>query len=200
MITRKELAKQANAIHEAGHTVSRWFEPVLPGVKRTTIKENASSLGSMTPKHKKWEASLSTKESSKALIRTLLAGRIAEEVCLGEAYIGSSDDHGNATLIAKTLVAHEGMNEELGPISIEQMAGSENLRKQIDDGIRAILQECREEEMKKLRRRKQEILRVAFALIEHETLKHKQLKEILGPRPKWRPKRGALKQKPAPKK
>ncbi len=200
MITRTQLAEQANAIHEAGHAVSRWFEPVLPGVKRATIKPDATSLGSVTPKHKKWESSLSTKASSLAWIRTLLAGRIAEEVCLGEAFIGSSDDHEKATSVARTLVAREGMHEELGPICIEQMAGSEALRKQIDDAIRAILQECRVEETKKLRRRKQEVLRVAFALIEHKTLKHKHLKEILGPRPKWRPKRGALKQKPMPKK
>lgn len=200
MITRTQLAEQANAIHEAGHTVSRWFEPVLPGVKRTTIKEDATSLGRMTPKHKKWEASLSTNESSRAWIRTLLAGRLAEVVCLGEAYIGSSDDLERATSIARTLVAHEGMDEVLGPISIEQMADSEDLRKQVDDAIRAILKECREKEMRNLRRRKQEILRVAFALIEYKTLKHKHLKKILGPRPKWRPKRGALKQKPMPKK
>ncbi len=188
---RKDLAKQANAVHEAGHVVARWYESVLPGVKSVTIVPKQQDLGSVTGKRKSWEESLLNVEAAKARIRVYFAGRIAELLCLGEGYLGSRNDIENATELARILVSKEGLWKEVGMVDVEQL--NDEIHKQTGQAIRAILAECEKEATKTLRRRKQQILRVAFALVEQRTLKHKVLKKILGPRPKWKPKRGLLK-------
>ncbi len=164
-VKRSELAKQANAIHEAGHTVAQWVETILPGVKSVSIIPKGGSLGRMTPKSKKCEQSLASEEHVRARIRVAMAGRIAELICLGEAFLGSYDDIKGATALAYLMVAAEGMDKDIGLTNIEGTAESEYLRKKIDQAIDKIKREERANAFAKLQKHKQDILKVAFALL-----------------------------------
>lgn len=195
-VKRSELAEQANAIHEAGHTVARWIETVLSGVKSVSIIEKNGSLGRTTPKSKKWERALASEAHVRARIRVAMAGRIAELICLGEAFLGSYDDIKQATALAYLMVAAEGMDKDVGLTDIDGTAESEHLRKRIDQAIDKIKREERMNAIDKLQKHKQDIFKVAFALLEHKELKTKDLKKILGKRKKWKPKRGFLKRVP----
>lgn len=198
MTSRKKLADQANAIHEAGHTVSMWTEPLLLGVKRVTIiaDPEGGSLGETTPRHKRWMKSLTSHQVVRARIRFFHAGRIAEELCLGERFIGSSDDLENATGLAVLIAAKEGMHDGIGMVCLGKMAASEHAKKLVDKAVTAILDECYREEKKRLTRHKQDILKVAFALMERKTPRKRDLKKLLGKRPKWRMPMKELKRRP----
>lgn len=191
-VKRKQLAEQANAIHEAGHAVARWIETVLPGVKSVSIIPRKKTLGQTVPKSKKWERSLASEEHVRARIRVSLAGRAAEVICLGKRFLGSRDDITQATALAYLMMATEGMDKDVGPTDVERTAESEYLLKKIDRAIERVKEEEHANILNKLRERKQDILKVAFALLEHKELKTKDLKKILGKRPKWKAARGLL--------
>ncbi|WKZ28826.1 MAG: hypothetical protein QY323_04830 [Patescibacteria group bacterium] len=195
-VKRSVLAAQATAIHEAGHTVAQWIETMLPGVKKVSIIRTKNALGRMTPKSKKWEISLASEAYVRAVIRVMMAGRIAELICLGEAFLGSGDDIERATALAHRVVAVEGMEKGFGLTNLGQMAQSEHVLKQVDLAVAKILREERANAYNKLQKRKQDILKVTFALLERKQLKTKDLKKILGGRKKWKPKRGTLKRIP----
>lgn len=198
MTSRKKLANQANAIHEAGHTVSMWTEPLLLGVKRVTIvpDPDGASLGATTPRYKRWMKSLTSHQVVRARIRFFLAGRIAEELCLGEPFVGASDDLENATGLAMLIAAQEGMHDGVGMVCLGKMAESEHAKKIVDKAVTAILDECYREEKKRLARLKQDIMKVAFALMEQKTIKRRGLRKLLGKRPPWRLPMKELKRRP----
>jgi cell division protease FtsH len=188
MTSRKKLADLANAVHEAGHTVSIWTEELLPGVKKVSIVSDpkTGNAGTTVPKHKRTLSVLSSRQLLRARIRTFLAGRIAEELCLGEPFMGAYDDFEMATRLAMILVAQEGMHDGFGPLSLGETAMSEHVRRKVDLAIAKVLAECYREEKARLRRKKQQILKITFALTEQKTLRKRQIKAILGKRPKWR--------------
>ena len=112
--TRKDL--KTTAIHEAGHAVATYKLPTQDPVRHITIIPRGQSLGST------WslpadDSSNMTRNQMYEEIVTLLGGRVAEALFIGDISVGASNDIDRATKLAKDMVARYGMCEKLGTVS-----------------------------------------------------------------------------------
>ena len=113
---RSDKERRATAIHEIGHAAI----PTLLGgdpVSRINIMMTTKSLGLMES-HSQEDRYGWTREEFIIRIKTLLAGRIAEERIAGECSTGASNDFERASMLARQMVGIFGMSRELGVASI----------------------------------------------------------------------------------
>ncbi len=111
---RRDL--KVTAIHEAGHAVATYFLPTQDPVRHITIVPRGQSLGS-TWSLPRDDSSNMTRNQMYEEIVTLLGGRVAEELFVGDITVGASNDIDRATKLAKDMVARYGMCERLGAVS-----------------------------------------------------------------------------------
>ena len=112
--TRKDLKE--TAIHEAGHAVAMYFLPTHDPVRHITIIPRGQSLGS-TWSLPRDDSSNMTRNQMYEQIVSLLGGRVAEALFVGDISVGASNDIDRATKLAKDMVARYGMCEKLGTVS-----------------------------------------------------------------------------------
>ena len=112
--TRKDLKE--TAIHEAGHAVAMYHLPTHDPVRHITIIPRGQSLGS-TWSLPSDDSSNMTRNQMYEQIVSLLGGRVAEALFVGDISVGASNDIDRATKLAKDMVARYGMCEKLGTVS-----------------------------------------------------------------------------------
>ncbi|MFN2607380.1 MAG: ATP-dependent zinc metalloprotease FtsH [Acidimicrobiales bacterium] len=105
--------RRAVAYHEAGHVVVGLAVPGAPPVRRVSIVGRAKALGST------WTApgddrTVQGKAELDAQLASVMAGRAADELVLGQPTTGSRDDLRHATDLARRMVCELGMSETLG--------------------------------------------------------------------------------------
>ena len=110
---RKDL--KTTAFHEAGHAVAMYFLPTHDPVRHVTIVPRGQSLGA-TWYMPKDDSSNPTRNEMYEQIVSLLGGRVAEELFLGDISVGASNDIERATKLAKDMVARYGMCDALGAV------------------------------------------------------------------------------------
>jgi len=183
--------KKLVAVHEAGHAIIGLFVEHANIVQKVTIipRGMAGGYNLMTPKE---ERIIHTKKELYAHITSLLGGRVAEEICLGEMSTGASNDIERATDIARGMVMRYGMSS-LGPIQYEHAGGnvflgrdyttSKNYSSQvafeIDKEVRGIIDECYKEAKLVITKERKVLDNIVDALMEHETLTKENLDAIL---------------------
>ena len=112
--TRKDL--KTTAIHEAGHAVATYKLPTQDPVRHITIIPRGQSLGSTWSLPKDDSSNMTRNEMYEEIV-TLLGGRVAEALFVGDISVGASNDIDRATKLAKDMVARYGMCERLGTVS-----------------------------------------------------------------------------------
>ncbi len=112
--TRRDL--KVTAIHEAGHAVAMYRLPTHDPVRHVTIVPRGQSLGATWYIPKDDSSNLTRNEMYEQIV-SLLAGRVAEDLFLGDISVGASNDIDRATKLAKDMVARYGMCEKLGTVS-----------------------------------------------------------------------------------
>ena len=112
--TRKDLKE--TAVHEAGHAVAMYNLPTHDPVRQITIVPRGQSLGATWYLPKDDSANLTRNEMYEQIV-SLLGGRVAEALFLGDVSVGASNDIDRATKLAKDMVARYGMCEKLGTVS-----------------------------------------------------------------------------------
>ncbi len=186
--------KHRVAVHEAGHTLVAVKVPTGEPVHRVTIIPRAIGALGFTLQLPVEEKYLSTVEEMKDQIAILLGGRVAEERVLGSISSGASNDLERATQIARMMVTRLGMSERLGPVvygrvqeleflqgqSVEERDYSDETARQIDDEVRALVEEGRQRAMEILERHREVHERLTQTLEEKETLDAEQIREIVG--------------------
>ncbi len=155
---RRDL--QTTAIHEAGHAVATYRLPTQDAVRHITIIPRGNSLGSTWSLPKDDTSNMTRNEMFEEIV-SLLGGRVAEDLFIGDISVGASNDIDRATELAKDMVARYGMCEKLGTVSYltggEVFIGrdyqttksySEKVAGMIDDEVKALIdrayQRCRE--------------------------------------------------------
>ncbi|HPJ23193.1 MAG TPA: cell division protein FtsH, partial [Clostridia bacterium] len=132
-----------------------------------------------------------TKGQLKEEIMTLLGGRAAEELALGEISTGASNDLSRANQIARSMITRYGMSEKLENIVFDQQEEvfigrdyghvknySEELASMIDKEIQAIMTEAYKK-VKEIINEKMEILNVlAEKLLEKEKVEEDEFERI----------------------
>ena len=112
--TRKDL--KTTALHEAGHAVVTYLLPTQDPVRHITIIPRGQSLGSTWSLPHDDSSNMTRNEMYEEIV-TLLAGRVAEDLFIGDISVGASNDIDRATKLAKDMVARYGMCEKLGTVS-----------------------------------------------------------------------------------
>ena len=189
-ITDKE--KRLVAVHESGHALIGIKLEDANEVHKITIipRGHAGGYTMMLPKEEKFV--VMTKDELQASITSLLSGRVAEELFLGQITTGASDDFRRATSIARSMVTEYGMSD-LGTVQLEHKSEgvflgrdynksknfSDRVAHQIDQEVKKIIDSCYAEATKILKENKDLVLLLADTLMEKETLTREEIIELV---------------------
>ena len=147
-----EKAKKLTAYHEAGHAVSSFYLENTDPVHQISIIPRGMA-GGYTLYRPTEDRNYTSKNEMLDNLVSLLGGRVAEALVLGDISTGASNDIERATEIARNMVTRYGMSEKLGPIAFgsdnnEVFLGknygqvrnySESVASEIDNEIEAII-------------------------------------------------------------
>ncbi|MBQ7411085.1 MAG: ATP-dependent zinc metalloprotease FtsH [Clostridia bacterium] len=114
VISEKE--KRLVAFHEAGHAVASRFLETQDDVHQISIIPRGMA-GGYTMYRPSEDRSFMSKSEMEEQIISLLGGRVAEALVLGDISTGASNDIERASKIARAMVTKYGMSEKLGAIT-----------------------------------------------------------------------------------
>ena len=111
-----EKAKKLTAYHEAGHAVSSYYLENDDPVHMISIIPRGLA-GGFTLYRPTEDKTYTTKNDMLDRLVSLLGGRVAEALVLGDISTGASNDIQRATEIARNMITKYGMSDKLGPIA-----------------------------------------------------------------------------------
>ena len=188
VITEQE--KRIIAYHEVGHAlVAAKQKNAQPVTKITIVPHTQGALG-YTLNLPEEEKFLMSREDILAEIRTLLAGRSAEEVVCDTQTSGAANDIERATELARNLVARFGMCEEfdmmaLGSVNSQYLDGSYSMTcaqetyAAADRAVVKIIRQCHQEAKELLEANREMLDAVAQYLLKKETITGQEMMAIL---------------------
>jgi len=183
------------AYHEAGHAIVGAALPKADKVQKVTIIPRGQAGGYTLFLPDEDSLNLRTVSQFKARLAVSLGGRVAEEIVFGndEVTTGASGDLMQVTRIARAMVTRYGMSQRLGPMVFgekeeliflgreisEQRNYGDEVARQIDEEVRAIVTEAYETAQQILLQNRAVLDDMANALLEYETLDGEQLEELI---------------------
>ncbi len=150
-----DMEKRLVAYHEVGHALVAALEKHSQPVSKITIVPHTSGALGYTMQMPEEEKFLSTAEELRTELRTLVGGRVAEQVVFGVQTTGAANDIQRATALARNMVTQYGMSEKFGLMST---ASVEN---QYLDG--QAYMDCSQETAAEVDKEVMEILQQAYA-------------------------------------
>ena len=188
VITEQE--KKIIAYHEVGHALAAAKQKNAQPVTKITIVPHTEGTLGYTLHLPEEEKFLMSKEDILTEIRTLLAGRCAEELVFDTQTSGAANDIERATDLTRNLVARFGMSEKfgmmaLGTVQSQYLDGGYSMNcaqetfAAADREVAALLQRCHDEALELLRRNREMLDAVASYLIKKETITGAQMMAIL---------------------
>ena len=189
VVNRKDLKE--TAIHEAGHAVAMYRLETQEPVLHISIVPRGRSLGA-TWSIPKDDSGNMTRNQMYENIVTLMGGRVAEALYVGDISVGASNDIDRATKLAKDMVARYGMCEKLGTVSYldggEVFIGrdyqttksySEKYAAAIDDEVKLLIDKAYRHCEEILKADGEKLNQVVDFLLEHETMSGKQFEACM---------------------
>jgi cell division protease FtsH len=188
-----EKEKLATAYHEAGHAVIQWLlRPDADPIHKVTIIPRGNYGGATMSLPEKDRTNYSRKWCI-ATMKTLFAGRIAEEMFTGDVNTGAYADIRQASGIARKMVREWGMNDRLGFVFYgdddsrpnpfggfgEGREYSEETAKAIDEEVKKLIDSLFDESRKLLETNRDRIEALARALVRYETLDSNDIDRIM---------------------
>ena len=188
VITEQE--KRIIAYHEVGHAlVAAKQKNAQPVTKITIVPHTQGALG-YTLNLPEEEKFLMSREDILAEIRTLVAGRSAEEIACDTQTSGAANDIERATELARNLVARFGMWDEfdmmaLGSVNSQYLDGTYSMNcaqetyAAADRAVAQILRQCHQEARQLLLDNRDMLDAVAQYLLKKETITGQEMMAIL---------------------
>ena len=186
---RKDLKE--TAIHEAGHAVAMYHLPTHDPVRHITIIPRGQSLGSTWSLPRDDSFNMTRNQMYEQIV-SLLGGRVAEALFLGDISVGASNDIDRATKLAKDMVARYGMCEKLGTVSYldggEVFIGrdyqttksySEKTAASIDDEVKALIDRAYDHCRQILSDNSDKLNQIVEFLLEKESMSGEQFEAIM---------------------
>ncbi|MCH5183330.1 MAG: ATP-dependent zinc metalloprotease FtsH [Oscillospiraceae bacterium] len=187
VITPEE--KRKTAYHEAGHAIVGHLLPTQDPIHQISIIPSGRALG-YTLSLPSTDRTSVFRNQLKEEIATLLAGRQAELIILGDMSAGASEDIKRASEIARKMVTRFGMSDRLGPIvygnsNDEVFLGrdfnhtkdySEEVAAAIDEEVHRIIDEAAQLADRLLKENIKVMHFIADYLIKHETMDAEQFR------------------------
>ena len=187
-----EKEKKLVAFHEAGHAVVSRFLPTQDNVHQISIVPRGMA-GGYTMYRPTEDKSFMSKSEMEGNIVSLLGGRVAEQLVLGDISTGASNDIERATKIARSMVTKYGMSDVVGAIMLgsgqeEVFLGrdltqhkdiSDQTAAVIDAEIKKIIDTAYERAVNILNSNMGKLHDVANILIEKEKIDAEEFEEIM---------------------
>ena len=181
VISSKE--RKLVAFHEAGHAVVSKFLPTQDPVHQISIVPRGMA-GGYTMYRPTEDKSFMSKTEMEENIVSLLGGRVAEQLVLGDISTGASNDIERASKIARDMVTKYGMSSKIGTITFgtgqeEVFLGrdfghtqnySEATSSEIDTEVKAIIDKAYRTAEQILNMNMDKLTKVANILIEKEKI------------------------------
>lgn len=178
-----ERERRLTAFHEAGHAVVSKMLPTQDRVHQVSTIPRGRA-GGYTLSLPKDDTFFNSKTEMLEEIVSLLGGRVAEQLFLGDISTGASNDIERATNIAKSMVTKYGMSERLGARTFgdqnnEVFIGldyghtvdySQETAAVIDEEIHKIIDECYKRCTDILNSHRESLTKVAELLLEKEKI------------------------------
>jgi cell division protease FtsH len=178
-----DAEKLVIAYHEGGHAVVQRILPKCDPVNKVTIISRGMALG-YTMALPTEDRYLQSKSEFEDKIAGLLGGNVSERLVFGDTTTGSSNDIEKATELARRMVTEFGMSDRLGPLAFgkrdelvflgreigEQRNYSDEIAKQIDEEVRAIIDRAYERATQVLETHRDRLDALAEKLIAEETV------------------------------
>ena len=188
VITEQE--KKIIAYHEVGHALAAAKQKNAQPVTKITIVPHTEGALGYTLHLPEEEKFLMSRDDILTEIRTLLAGRCAEELVFDTQTSGAANDIERATELARNLVARFGMSEKfgmmaLGTVQSQYLDGgySMNCAQETfalaDKEVAALLQRCHDEARSLLEENREMLDKIAGYLFQKETITGSQMMAIL---------------------
>ena len=193
--SRKDNKKQMRlvSVHETGHALVAAFNPDHEPVNKITVVPRSHGVGGFTQYREDGEEKfIQTRKDMIDEVDSLLGGRAAEEVILGDISTGASNDIARATDIVKRMIMDFGMSDKfknmtLGKGVLGARGGDANLIREfseetqnyIDEEIARVMEERYKYVLKLLNDHKDLLDYIANRLVEVETMDGKEFYEIV---------------------
>jgi len=188
--TEKDL--KLTAYHEAGHAIASYHLDSQDDVHQISIisRGMAGGFTMYLPSHDKTFISKSEMEED---IVSLLGGRVAEALVIGDISTGASNDIERATRLAKDMVMRYGMSADIGPVSYtsgheevflgrdygQTRSYSEHMAENIDLEVRKVIDAGYKKAEEILQTNMQQLHDVATVLLKLETITGEQFVAVM---------------------
>ena len=178
-----EQERKLTAYHEAGHAVVMRALPQHDPVHQITIVPRGQA-GGMTIALPDEDRSYLSREYMVQQIVSLLGGRAAEQLMLGDISTGASNDIQRATSLARKMVGTYGMSTKLGTVAFDAGSDevfigksmghtrpySEKTASEMDSEIRAIIDDAYQKAQEILKTYQRQLTEIAEYLLANETM------------------------------
>jgi cell division protease FtsH len=190
IISQKE--KEIIAYHETGHALVAKMLPNADPVHKISVVSRGM-VGGWTRFLPTEDRHLWTHSQFDDRLAVSLAGRAAEEIVFGEVTTGAQNDLEQATGLARKMVTEFGMSDKLGPRTFgkreeliflgreihEQRNYSEKIAEEIDDEVKALIEQAHETARNILTENKERLKLVAERLMVDETIEEATFEALL---------------------
>ena len=185
--------RKLTAYHEAGHAILHHCLESVDAVHQVTIVPRGKA-GGMTISLPAEDRGYYSKRYMEEEIASLLGGRVAEAIALGDISTGASNDIQRASAMARRMVTVYGMSEKLGAVSFDSGSDevfigrsmaqaknySEEVAAQIDAEVKEIIDSAYHRCEELLTEHRDALERVAQTLLERETISGEEFAEVMG--------------------
>ena len=180
------------AYHEAGHAVLAAVLPHADPIHKVTIVPRGQAMG-VTQQLPERERYIYRREYMLDRLAVMMGGRASENLVLGTFTSGAENDLKQATQLARKMVLDWGMSERLGHLALggrreqvflgEEIAQrreySEQTAREVDEEIKAILDQAYERATETLKAHRAGLERLADALLEKEEIPGERVTELI---------------------
>lgn len=148
-----ELERKVTAYHEAGHAIAAKLVDKTTTIHKISIVPRGRAGGFTMYLPEEDKMYLPKSEMLNRII-VMLAGRVAEQLTIGDISTGASDDLKRATALARQMVTQFGMSDKIGPVAYDDggevfigrdfghaKSYSEKVASDIDEEVKHILTE-----------------------------------------------------------
>lgn len=186
----QQSEKELTAYHEGGHAITALNCPNSDPIHKATIIPRGRALGLVMRLPETDRFSVTRAKLHDDLI-VAMGGRAAEELIFGYEKVttGASSDIQQATNMARNMVTRWGLSDKVGTIDYGEDEGtrfyaankvySEETGKIIDEEVKRIVAEALERAKEILKDKKDDLEKLARALLEFETLSGDEIKDLL---------------------
>jgi cell division protease FtsH len=177
MLSRED--RERTAYHESGHALLGMLTPGADPVRKVSIIPRGRALG-VTLQAPATDRYGYSARYLRGRIVGALGGRAAEEIVYTDVTTGAESDLDQVSSIARQMVGRWGMSDAVGPVTVLPAPGQESplgldgvapaTRELVDREVRRIVEECHDEAVATLIAHREQLDRLAQALVARETL------------------------------